>query len=179
MYFLRSFSTNVSGLATLYRFRLPVFPHVFCAPIVIKRLIRFLLHGNNSMAKRRSDSPCASSAKKKYAAKYKPEWATDLQFICHSDKGPTFVYCRVCNTHINVAHGSPCKFGQSLYVAESHIIVHSNADSERVFSMYRKINTDSVNIAIMTVTYKLPRNPVLGTGIFGSIYKSGATRHQD
>ena len=42
------------------------------------------------MAKRGSDSPCASSAKKKkYAAKYKPEWATDLQFICHSDKGPT------------------------------------------------------------------------------------------
>ena len=59
------------------------------------------------MAKHGSDSPCASSAKKKYAAKYKPEWATDLQFviICHSDKGPTFAYCRVCNTHINVVHG--------------------------------------------------------------------------
>ena len=62
---------------------------MFCAPSVIKRLIRCLLHGNNSMAKHGSDSPCASSAKKKYAAKYKPEWATDLQFICHSDKGPT------------------------------------------------------------------------------------------
>ena len=36
-----------------------------------------------------------------------------------------------------------------------------------------------VNIAIMTVTYKLPRSPVLGTGIFASIYKSGATQHQD
>ena len=58
------------------------------------------------MAKRGSDSSCASSVKKKnYAGKYKPEWATDLQFICHSDKGPTFAYCRVCNTHINVAHG--------------------------------------------------------------------------
>ena len=57
------------------------------------------------MVKRGSDSPCASSAKKKkYAAKYKPEWTTDLQFICHSDKGPTFAYCRVCNMHINVAH---------------------------------------------------------------------------
>ena len=44
-----------------------------------------------------SESPCTSSAKKKYAAKYKLEWATDLQFIiiCHSDKGPTFAYCRV------------------------------------------------------------------------------------
>ena len=59
------------------------------------------------MAKRGSDSSCASSAKrKKYAARYKPDWVTDLKFICHSDKGPTFAYCRVCNTHINVAHGS-------------------------------------------------------------------------
>ena len=59
------------------------------------------------MAKHGSDSPCASSTEKKYAAKYKPEWATDLQFIiiCHSDKGPTFAYCRVCNMHTNVAHG--------------------------------------------------------------------------
>ena len=39
------------------------------------------------MAKRGSDSPGTSSVKKKkYAAKYKPEWTTDLQFICHSDK---------------------------------------------------------------------------------------------
>ena len=80
---------------------------MFCAPSVIKRPTRCLLDRNNIMAKCRSDSPCASSAKKKkYAAKYKPEWATDLQFICHSDKGPTFAYCRVCNTHINVAHES-------------------------------------------------------------------------
>ena len=94
------------ALAALYRFQLAVFPHVFCAPSVIKRLIRCLLHGNNSMAKRGSDSPCASSAKrKKYAARYKPEWVTDLQFKCHSDKGPTFAYCRVCNMHINVAYG--------------------------------------------------------------------------
>ena len=80
---------------------------MFCAPSVIKRLIRCLLHRNNSMAKHGSDLPCASSAKKKYDAKYKPEWATDLQFIiiCHSDKGPTFAYCKVCNTYINVAHG--------------------------------------------------------------------------
>ena len=34
------------------------------------------------------------------------------------------------------------------------------------------------SLAIMTVTYELPRYPVLGTGIFASIYKSGATRHQ-
>ena len=34
------------------------------------------------MAKRGSDSSCASSAKKKeYAAKYKPEWATILFVI--------------------------------------------------------------------------------------------------
>ena len=73
----------------LIPFRLAVFPHMFCAPSVIKHLIRCLLHKNNSMAKRGFDSPCASSAKKKkYAAKYEPEWATDLQFICHSDKGP-------------------------------------------------------------------------------------------
>ena len=75
---------------------------MFCAPSVIKRLIRCLFYGNNSMAKCGSNLPCANSAKKKkYAAKYKPEWATDLPFICHSDKGPTFAYC---NTHINVAH---------------------------------------------------------------------------
>ena len=101
-YFLTSVLANMSGLAALYRFRLAVFPHMFSAPSVIKHLIRCFLHGNNSMAKRGSDSPCASSAKKKkYAAKYKPEWATDLQFICLSDKGPTFAYCRVCNRHIN------------------------------------------------------------------------------
>ena len=59
------------------------------------------------MAKHGSDSPCASSAKKKYTAKYKPEWAIDLQFIIiyHSDKGPTFAYCKVCTTYINIAHG--------------------------------------------------------------------------
>ena len=50
------------------------------------------------MAKCGSDSPCASSAKK-YAAKYKPEWATDLQFIYHSDKRPTFAYCSVQYAH--------------------------------------------------------------------------------
>ena len=93
------------GKHALYSFRLVVFSHVFCAPSFIKRLIRCLLDGNNSMAKCRSDSSCTSSVKKKnYAAKYKLEWATDLQFICHSDKGPTFAYCRVCNMHINVAH---------------------------------------------------------------------------
>ena len=71
------------------------------------------------MAKRGSDSPCASSAKrKKYAARYKPEWVTDLQFICHSDKGPTFAYCRVCNAHINVAHGG-----------KSDIVCHASSAS--------------------------------------------------
>ena len=28
----------------------------------------------------------------------------------------------------------------------------------------------------MTVTYELPRYPILGTGIFASIYKSGGTK---
>ena len=91
MNFLCLVSANVSGLAALYRFQLAVFPHMFCTRSVIKCPIRYLLHGNNSMA-----SPCASSVKeKKYAAKYKPEWATDLQFICHSDKRLTFAYCSV------------------------------------------------------------------------------------
>ena len=81
---------------------------------------------NNSMAKRRSNWPCASSAKKKkYAAKYKPEWATDFQFICHSDKGPTFAYCRVCNMHINIA----------CLMTTLSVIAHSNADSERVLDV--------------------------------------------
>ena len=78
------------------------FPRVLCT----KCYKASDLDGNNSMAKCGSDSPCASSTKKKiYTAKYKPEWATDLQFICHSDKGPTFGYCRVCNTHLNVVYG--------------------------------------------------------------------------
>ena len=46
------------------------------------------------MAKRGSDSSCAISAKKKkYAAKYKPEWATDLLFICHSERRLHTVEC--------------------------------------------------------------------------------------
>ena len=109
---------------------------MFCAPSVIKRLIRCLLHGNNSIAKYGSGSPYASSAKKKkYAAKYKPEWATDLQFICHSDKGPTFAYCRVCNTHINVAHSAvPFPLLARLRTTLS-VIAHSNANSERVLDV--------------------------------------------
>ena len=96
------------------------------------------------MAKRGSDSPCASSAKKKkYAAKYKPEWATDLPFICHSDKRPTFAYCRVCNTHINVAHGALQFPLLARLMTTLSVIAHSNAGSECVFSMYRKIDTDS------------------------------------
>ena len=58
------------------------------------------------MAKCGCDSPCASSTKKrKYATKYQPEWATEMDFICASDKGTTFAYCRVCNVHINVSFG--------------------------------------------------------------------------
>ena len=80
------------------------------------------------MAKRGSDLPCTSSAKKKKcAAKYKPEWATDLQFICHSDKGPMFAYCRVCNTHINVAHG-----GKSDIVRHASSASHSTLHSSHV-----------------------------------------------
>ena len=58
------------------------------------------------MAKRACDSPCASSAKKKkYAARYQPEWATEMNFICASDKGASFGYCKVCNVHVNVSSG--------------------------------------------------------------------------
>jgi len=54
------------------------------------------------MAKRASDSPCASSAKKrKYAAKYQPEWATQVDVICVSDKGAMFAYCKMCNVNIS------------------------------------------------------------------------------
>ena len=56
------------------------------------------------MAKRASDSPCASSAKKrKYAAKCQREWATQMDFICASDKGAMFAYCKVCNVDMNVS----------------------------------------------------------------------------
>ena len=127
----------------LIPFSIGCFPYVFCAPSVIKRLIRCLLHGNNSMAKHGSDSLCASSGKKKFAAKYKPEWATDLQFICHSDKRPMFAYCRVCNTHINVAHGAVRFLLLACLMTTLSVIAHSNAGSERMFLMCRNIDTDS------------------------------------
>ena len=89
------------------------------------------------MAKYGSDLPCASSEKKKkYAVKYKLEWATDLQFICHSDK-------RVCNMHINVAHGAERFPLLARLMTTLSVITHSNAGNERVFSMCRKIDTDS------------------------------------
>jgi len=56
------------------------------------------------MAKRVFDSPCASSAKKrKHTAKYQPERATQMDFICASDKGAMFAYCKVCNEDLNVS----------------------------------------------------------------------------
>ena len=48
------------------------------------------------MAKRTSDSLCVT---------YQPEWATEMDFICASDKGETFAYCRVSNVHVNVSFG--------------------------------------------------------------------------
>ena len=61
------------------------------------------------MAKRVSDSPCAGSAKnRKYVAKYQPEWATQMDFICASDKEAMFGYCKVCNVHLNVSFGGKC-----------------------------------------------------------------------
>ena len=62
----------------LIPFLISCFSHVLCAKCY-KASDSMLLHGNNSMAKHGSDSPCASSAKKKkYVAKYKSEWVTDL-----------------------------------------------------------------------------------------------------
>ena len=91
------------------------------------------------MTKRGSDLPCASSAKKKkYAAKYKPEWATDLQFICRSDKGLTFVYCRACNTHINVAHSG-----------KSDIVHHASSASH---STLQKATSSTLTLGCSSAT---------------------------
>ena len=76
------------------------------------------------MVKRASDSPCASFAKKrKYAGKYQPEWATQMDFICASDKGAMFAYCKVCNVHVNVSFGGKydvVRHSKSRYFEERH-----------------------------------------------------------
>ena len=102
-------------------------PHVICKPSIIRRLIRCsLLWNEDNMAKRASDSPCASSAKnRKYAAKYQPEWAIQMDFICSSDKGAMFVYCSVqrareCILRWQVRCCSPFEVGKSRYLEERH-----------------------------------------------------------
>ena len=36
---------------------------------------------------------------------YQPEWATQMDFICASEMGAMFAYCKVCNVHVNVSFG--------------------------------------------------------------------------
>ena len=43
--------------------------------------------------------------KGKYAAKYQPEWATQIDFIFASDKGAMFAYYKACNVYVNVSFG--------------------------------------------------------------------------
>ena len=47
----------------------------------------------------------SAAKRKKYAAKFKPEWVADMPWIGPSDRGSTFAFCRVCSSHISFASG--------------------------------------------------------------------------
>ena len=105
------------------------------------------------MAKRASDSPCASSAKKrKYAAKYQPEWATQMDVICASEKGPKFAYCKVCNVHVNVSFG-----GKYDVVRHSKSASHGtlkNATKTQMKSFFVTSKTTDLSTNVLTAEVK-------------------------
>ena len=55
---------------------------------------------------KRSVSPSRQSTKKrKYASTFKASWIGDLSWIGKSDRGTSYAYCRVCNSHFGVSAG--------------------------------------------------------------------------
>ena len=107
------------------------------------------------MAKCASDSPCVSSAKKrKYSAKYQPELATQMDYICASDNEAMFTYCKVCKMHVNVSFG-----GKYDVVGHSKSASHGtlkNATKTQMKSFFVTSKTTDLSSNVLTAEHNLP-----------------------
>ena len=70
------------------------------------------------------------SKKKKYNCKFQPEWKKAFPFVNSSGMGNEYVYCTLCSINFSVASGGL-------------VLPVSNADSERIFYILKKIKTDN------------------------------------
>lgn len=61
------------------------------------------------MASRKRHSSCpdepANPKKIKYACKFQEKWKIEFDCITNSDKGESYVYCTVCNSHFGITYG--------------------------------------------------------------------------
>ena len=107
-----------------------------------------------AMPKVNSKPAPRSTSKKKYASKFLQAWVGDLHWISRSDRGLSHAFCRICNSQrccMRTAWGRvrSTSTGSHRFATLCPVVLplvplpYSNPDSERVFSMVKKIDTDS------------------------------------
>ena len=107
------------------------------------------------MAKRASDSPCASSAKKrKYAAKYQTGMGDSDGFICASDKGAMFAYCKVCNVHVNVSFGGKYDVVRHSKSASHGTLKNATKTQPQMKSFFVTSKTTDLSTNVLTAEVK-------------------------
>ena len=57
------------------------------------------------MSKRSALPSRQCTKKRKYASTFKASWIGDLDWTSKSDRGASYAYCRICNSHFGVGAG--------------------------------------------------------------------------
>ena len=106
--------------------------------------------------KRSLSAPSGSVKKKKYNCKFQADWIKDFQFLRPSSLGNESSFCPLCSVNfsdVGTFLGEMCDIKElfskqprypnlSKLALACVVLPNSNADSERIFSMLTKIQTE-------------------------------------
>jgi hypothetical protein len=107
--------------------------------------------------KRSLSAPSGSVKKKKYNCKFQADWIKDFQFLRPSSLGNESSFCTLCSVNfsdVGTFLGEMCDIKElfskqprypnlSKLALACVVLPNSNADSERIFSMLTKIQTEN------------------------------------
>jgi hypothetical protein len=106
--------------------------------------------------KRSLSGPSGSVKKKKYNCKFQADWMKDFQFLRPCSLSNESSFCTLCSVNfsdVGTFWGEMCDIKElfskqprypnlSKLALACLVLTNSNADSERIFSMLKKIQTD-------------------------------------
>jgi hypothetical protein len=96
--------------------------------------------GNGKRARDDNGIAVPSGKRKKFVSVYRDVWALEYRYMCKSERGPNYAFCKFCKVHISIASGGKHDIYRHSHNEKHRTLERNHQGNQQITSIFGGYN---------------------------------------